>query len=209
MKKILPRHPITCYFRNMDFDALREIVLARRSIKPALMNGQKIEDTMIHRLLELADWAPTHGHTEPWRFVIFARDAVRQFCADHAALYKAFVDPAKFETAKYEKQLHNGDLASHIIAVYMKRGSNPKISATEELCATAAAVENILLGAAALGLAVLWSTGGVTLQEPMKEYLSLQPDDRVVGLLYVGYSNEVPKTGTRVVPLAAKATWRG
>ncbi len=192
----------------MNFDILQNIIMHRRSTKPALMNGKRIDDAIIEQLLQLGDWAPTHGHTEPWRFIVFAHDAAKQFCKDHAELYKANTSAEKFETAKYEKLLHNGDNVSHIIAVYMKRGTNPKITALEEICATAAAVENILLAAAALSVAVLWSTGGLTLHPAMKEYFGLQAEDHTLGLLYVGYTDETPKEGRRVVPLNEKTEWR-
>ncbi len=193
----------------MNFQSLEEIITYRRSSKPALMNGRKIEDTIINKLLQLGDWAPTHAHTEPWRFIVFANNAVQQFCRDHANLYKANTRPEKFETAKYEKLLHNGDKASHIIAVYMKRGNNPKITVTEEVCATAAAVQNILLGAAALDIAALWSTGGLTFHPALKTYFALNTEDQVIGLLYLGYADKGLKAGERIVPLEQKVEWRG
>src|SRR5215212_5583638 len=112
-----------------NFEILQDIIRHRRMSKPALMNGKKIEDKIIYQLIELADWAPTHGHTEPWRFVVHSGDAVQKFCYDHAELYKTNTPEEKFLTATYEKLKHQGDKLSHIILVYMKRGSNPKIPA--------------------------------------------------------------------------------
>ena len=191
----------------MNFEIIKKNIQERRSCKPALMNGKKIEDIHIHQLLTLADWAPTHAHTEPWRFVVFANNAVQQFCRDHAEMYKH--NTQKFETAKYEKLLHNADKASHLIAVYMKRGSNPKITFMEEVCATAAAVQNILLGASSLHIAALWSTGGLTYHTAMKHYFGLQDEDQMIGFLYLGYSDIAPKEGHRIVPLKDKIEWRG
>jgi nitroreductase len=185
---------------------LQEIVTNRRSVKPAAMNGRKIDDEQIKALLTLANWAPTHGLTEPWRFIVYSGDAVQQFCHRHAELYKQGTPPEKFTAAKYEKQQHNGDLASHLIAVYMKRGSNPNITALEEICATAAAVQNILLGAESLGIAVLWSTGGVSLLPAMKQFLNLGEEDVVIGLLYMGYTDEPVRPGRRS-PVEEKTTW--
>src|SRR5579872_4698107 len=173
-----------------NFTILREIVINRRSTKPSAFNGEQIEDQQVKDLLELANWAPSHGLTEPWRFIVYGGEAVRQFCRQHAEQYRQTTTPEKFTPAKYEKQLHNGDLASHIILVYMKRGSNPNITAQEEVCATAAAVENILLGAETMGLAILWSTGGTVLQPAMHDWLGLGPEDRVLGLLYLGRTDE-------------------
>jgi nitroreductase len=179
------------------FNVLEELIVKRRSIKPAVLNGKKIDDQQIMQLLTVANWAPTHGFTEPWRFVVYSGDAVNRFCADQAELYKLHEPSATFNAAKYEKQLHNGDKASHLIAVYMKRGSNPNIPELEELCATAAAVQNILLGAEALGIAALWSTGGMVLKPAMKDYLGLGEADSMIGLLSLGYTDEESRPGKR------------
>ena len=188
------------------FNTLQEIVINRRSGKTAAFNGRKIDDQQVEQLLELANWAPTHGLTEPWRFVIYSGEAVRQFCHQHAEQYRQITPPDKFNATKYEKQQQNGDLASHLVLVYMKRGTNPNIPALEEICATAAAVDNILLGAEALGIAVLWSTGGTVLQPVMKEYLGLGPDDIILGLLYMGYTDEARRPGKRT-PITEKTKW--
>ncbi len=185
---------------------LEEIIANRRSTKPAVMNGQPINDADINRLLSLANWAPTHGLTEPWRFVVYKGESSKQFCTDQAEMYKAGTPADKFIPAKYEKLLHNGDKASHLVVVYMKRGNNPNITALEEVCATAAAVQNILLGAAALGIAALWSTGGSILKPVMNEYLGLGSEDVVIGLLYLGHSDEPTKPGRRT-PVEDKVKW--
>jgi len=189
------------------FNVLQDIITSRRSTKPAALNGRKIDDQQVQQLLSLADWAPTHANTEPWRFIVYSGDAVQQFCHRHAELYRQNTPPEKFNTAKYEKQQHNGDKASHLIAVYMQRGSNPNITELEEICATAAAVQNILLGAETLGIAVLWSTGGSTLAPVMKEFLGLGQEDRMIGLLYMGYTDEPFKPGRRLLPIESKTKW--
>ncbi len=191
---------------NNSFDVLERVIISRRSIKPAALNGQKIGEDKIKALLELANWAPIHGFTEPWRFVVFSGDAIPRFCQRNAEMYKETTEPEKFSSAKYEKQLHNGDKASHIIAVYLKRGSNPNITMLEEICAVAAAVQNILLGAGALGIAVLWSTGGAVLLPAMEGYLGIDEEDIMIGLLYMGYTDEPAKTGKRT-PIEDKIKW--
>jgi len=188
------------------FHLLQETIAGRRSTKPAVLNGKKIEDGQVRQLLELANWAPTHANTEPWRFMVYSGAGVQQFCREHAELYRTHTPPAAFTPAKYEKQLHNGDKASHLIVVYMKRGNNPNITALEEICATAAAVENILLGAEALGIAVLWSTGGMLLHPVMKDYFGLGNEDVLLGMLYMGYTDEPVKSGKRG-PVEEKTSW--
>jgi len=172
------------------------------------MNGRLIDNADVEKLLQLADWAPTHAHTEPWRFVVYAHDKAQAFCKDHAELYKSITPAEKFNTATYEKLLHNGDKVSHIVAVIMKRGDNPKIPALEEISATSAAVQHILLGAETLGIAALWSTGGLTHNPALKEYFGLQEQDIIIGLLYLGYTDDIAKEGKRIVPLHHKVEWK-
>ena len=189
------------------FETLQTIVRNRRSGKPAEMNGKKIDNAVIHQLLELADWAPTHGRTEPWRFVVYEGPAIAGFFADHAELYKAHTDPEKFTQAKYEKLQQQGALVSHIVLVYMKRTIGNSIPAAEESAAVAAAIENLLLGAAALDIAALWSTGGMTHHPSMKAYLGLAEEDLVMGLLHLGYTDQPQKEGKRNISLDDKLVW--
>lgn len=172
------------------------------------MNGKKIDDSIIQQLLELADWAPTHGYTEPWRFIVYSGNALEQFCTDHADMYKEVTPSDKFNNAKYEKLKHSADKLSHLIVVYMKRAENAKMPVVEEIAAVAAAVQNILLGATALGIASMWSTGGVTHQPVMKTYLGLKDEDIIMGLLHLGYTDEISKEGKRMIPLSDKVIWK-
>ena len=191
---------------NDSFSVLSEIIKERRSTKPAQFNGTFIPDEQVEKLLELADWAPTHGNTEPWRFVVYAGDAAKTFCNDHAELYKRTVPAENFQQASYDKIIENGKKCSHIIVAVMQRGQLAKIPLWEEAAATAAAMQNILLAATALGIASFWSTGGMVHNPAMKTFLHLNESDRVMGILFFGYS-EITNKGKRSVPLTDKVKW--
>lgn len=189
------------------FETLQKIIRNRRSTKPAEMNGQLIDNSLIHQLFELADWAPTHGRTEPWRFIVYEKEAKQQFCLAHAELFKQHTDPEKFTNAKYEKIQQQGDTLSHIVVVYMKRTLSNSIPAIEEIAAVSAAIENLLLGAAAVNIAALWSTGGMTHHPSLKKYLGIGEEDLVMGLLFLGYTDQPQQTGKRNIVLENKVEW--
>ena len=191
---------------NDRFEIIASIIKNRRSIKPVKMNGKKIPDEQVRELLKLANWAPTHGRTEPWRFIIYSGDKVKEFCYQHAELYKARTSAEKFEQGSYDKQLHNGDLASHLIIAVMQRGNSPKIPVLEEIAATAIAVQNILLGATAKNIATFLSTSGMTHTPHMKNFLNLRDEDTVIGLVYLGYNDERIE-GKRQTEMDQKVTW--
>ena len=192
---------------NDQFLQVEKTIKNRRSIGWAKMNGKQVPDETVNQLLALADWAPTHGRTEPWYFFVYGGDALKQFGKTHADLYWQHTAEDKRQEATFEKLLHNVDLASHLIIAVMKRGTNPKIPQLEEIAAASAAVQNILLGATALGIATFWSTGGMTNNPALKDHLQLGPDDIILGLLYMGYTDEPAKDGVRNIPLAEKVKW--
>jgi len=191
-----------------SFSVLSGIIKSRRSTKPVQMNGNIIPDEQVEQLLELADWAPTHGNTEPWRFIVYTGEQAKTFCLQHAGLYMKVTPPEIFLQSNYNKILHNGDKVSHIIVAAMQRGKLSKIPVLEEEAATAAAIQNILLGATALGIASFWSTGGLTYHPAMKEFLQLRDENMVMGILFLGYA-DITQMGKRNIPLTEKVKWFG
>jgi nitroreductase len=186
------------------FATLSTIIKNRRSVKAQMMNGKRIPDYQVQSLLELADWAPTHGLTEPWRFVVYANPT--DFCHEHARLYKEHTPAENFIEASYNNFYTQGDKASHVIIAIMKRGDLPKIPVKEEVEAVACSVQNILLGATALNIASFWNTGGMATKQPMKDFLGLGEHDQVAGVIYLGYADQHP-AGSRKVPLDEKVKW--
>jgi nitroreductase len=192
---------------NNGFELLEHIVRTRRSVSWKNMNGRIIPDEQVDKLLALADWAPTHGRTEPWRFLVYAGEALKEFGKVHADLYWQHTAEDKRQAATYEKLLHNVDKASHLVVAVMKRGENVKIPQVEEMAATSAAIQNMLLGATALGIASFWSTGGMTHSPALIDYLGFDTEDIIMGLIFLGYTDEPGKDGVRSVPMPEKVKW--
>ncbi|SJZ44517.1 Nitroreductase [Chitinophaga eiseniae] len=192
---------------NTTTSYLEKIIASRRTVKPTSMNGRKIADETVQQLLQMADWAPTHGYTEPWYFVVYGGDKVQEFCTAHADLYKQFTPPDKFIAGSYDKLKSQGDLASHVIAICMKRGSNPKIPVVEEIAAVSCAVQNMWLSATSQGIAAYWGSGGMTFHPAMQDYLGLGDDDQVLGFFYLGYTDDPVQPGKRLKPLSEKVKW--
>lgn len=192
---------------NAQTRQVEDIIRQRRTVKPEKMNGGLIPDEDIMELMALADWAPTHARTEPWRFIVFGDEQVDAFCLTHARLYQEHTATANFTKEKQDKLLRMGDNVSHVIVCYMKRVANHKIPEIEEISATACAIQNLLLGAAAKGIAAFWSTGGLTHHPAMKAHFGLGADDCILGVLYLGYSDHPLMEGSRIIPLEEKIKW--
>lgn len=171
------------------------------------MNGNAIDENIMRDILSLADYAPNHGLTEPYRFIVYSNKSRLEFCRQHAELYKANTDPEKFDVSKYNNFYHMGDKASHVVIAIMKRGILEKIPVWEEEASVATAIQNILLGAAAMGIAGYWGSGGMARRKEFKTWLGLREEDMVMGVLYFGYTDKHPEF-IRHVPFSEKVEWR-
>lgn len=189
-----------------DFASIQSIIQNRRTVKPNLLNGNKIPDAQVLEILELANWAPSHGLTEPWRFKVYAGEAVKTFCQQHADLYRQNIPAEKYMPEKFDKLAHMGDAASHILIGIMHRGNLPAIPVLEEIAAASCAIQNILLGATAAGIATYWGSGGMAYHPAMKAYLNLREEDLVLGIIYLGYSDKKP-VGRRNSTIEDKIEW--
>ncbi|MFA6082817.1 nitroreductase [Mucilaginibacter sp.] len=190
---------------DTTFSAIANNIKTRRTIKPSTMNGNKIPNGHIASILELADWAPTHGLTEPWRFIVF--ETPTEFCAQHAEIYKQANPGESFNPTTYTNLTNQGNNASHVVIAIMKRGDLPKIPVFEEVISASCAVQNLLLGATALNIGAFWSTGGMALKPAFAEHFGLGAEDQVLGVLYLGYTDQQPE-GKRNTPIAEKITWQ-
>ncbi|MCL0149365.1 hypothetical protein, partial [Klebsiella pneumoniae] len=74
----------------------------------------------------------------------------------------------KFNPIKFEKLKNNPLLASHVIAIGMRRTTTKNIPEIEDIEAVACAVQNIYLTVSAYGLGGYWTTGGVTYYDEAK-----------------------------------------
>ncbi|MEQ8242458.1 nitroreductase [Fulvivirga sp.] len=166
-------------------EVVNEAIKNRRSIFTGMFSGEKVDNAVIEKMLENANWAPTHKLTEPWRFVVFEGEGLKKLGEFQSELYKArAVGNGNFNEATFDMLAAKPLECSHIIAIGMKRhGVVPEV---EEVCSTACAVQNMLLTAAAYGIGCYWSTGGVTFYEEAKPFFGLDEEDKLLGFLFIG-----------------------
>jgi nitroreductase len=180
-----------------DIQEINRLIKTRRSSFPAQFSGAKIDEAIIEQILENANWAPTHGRTEPWRFVVFSDAGLKKLADFQSELYKKITKPEKFDEIKYEKLKNQPLKCSHIIAIGMKRQENGKIPEIEEIEAVACAVQNMYLTATAYGVGAYWGSGGITYFEEAKAFLGLDAPDKLLGFFYVGEIAKPSPEGTR------------
>jgi len=111
-----------------------------------------------------------------------------------------------FLQGTYEKLQNTPLLASHIIALCMKRTTTKRIPEIEDVEAVACAVQNIYLSVSAYGLGGYWTSGGVTYKEEAKLFFGLGEEDKLLGFFYIGHV-AVPSPSAKRKPLEEKVRW--
>ncbi|MEM7654809.1 MAG: nitroreductase [Bacteroidota bacterium] len=194
---------------TFDLASVNRLLQLRRSIFPVDYSDEPVSKEELEQLLQNAHWAPNHGHTEPWHFVVFhGKEALIEFGEAHAELYRKHTPEETFVEKKFNKLQGKPKKAAAIIAICMKRGSNPKIPEIEEVEAVACAVHNMHLTATAMGLGGYWSSGGMTYHASMQEFLGLGPEDRCLGFFFLGRPKSGWKQGRRKTNWEDKVEWR-
>lgn len=190
-----------------NIEEINHLIRNRRSVFPKQFEeGKQIPDEIIAQILENATWAPNHGHTEPWYFVVFTGEGLKTLAQFQSELYKQTTAPDKFKEATYQTLQNNPLKASHVIALCMKRDPNKKHAEVEEIAAVACAVQNIYLSVTAYGLGGYWTTSGVTYREQAKSFFGLGEEDKLLGFFYIGYV-AVPSPDGKRKPLEEKVVW--
>ncbi|HWJ28798.1 MAG TPA: nitroreductase [Flavisolibacter sp.] len=189
-----------------NIEEFNQLIRIRRSVLPMqFQEGRAVRDEVILQILENADWAPSHGQTEPWRFVVFSGEGLKKLANFQSEMYKE-LSGEHFKEAKYNNLKKNPLMASHVIALCMKRDPAKKHPVIEEVEAVACAVQNIYLSVTVYGLGGYWTTGGVTYHEEAKSFFGLTEDDKLLGFFYIGYV-AIPSPEGKRKPVEEKVVW--
>ncbi len=189
-----------------NLSEITEVIQNRRTIYPETFTNRVVHREIIEHVLNNAIWAPTHGMTQPWRFKVFINEGLERLGNFMAAHYKATTTPEKFLQSKFDKYLNRAKNGSVVIAICMERQKSERIPEVEEVAAVACAVQNMYLTCTAYGLGALWSTGGGTYSEEMKQFLQLGEKDRCLGFFFIGYPEKEWPKGQRQ-PIEYKTEW--
>jgi len=140
---------------------------ARRRTHKAFGPDPVPRETLIE-ILEAARFAPTHHMTEPWRFRVLGPETL-------AALKEV---AGEKEAAKLDRA------PTLVVATAVLSGD--LVQDEEDVCATAAAIELVLLAATELGLATYWRTPQILRTPPGRHAVGIPAGERFLGLLHFG-----------------------
>jgi nitroreductase len=170
----------------------------RQAVYPIHYNGRKVENHIIHEVLENANQAPSHKRTYPWRFKVYSGEALNRLMDQMAAIYLELTDRDQVDLKKLQKFEDRKTQVSHVITLGVQYHPNAGIPEFEEECAVACAVQNMWLTLAQYeDVGGYWSTGPLPLSPSFHRWLEMGEDERCLGLFYLGAVDALPKTVKR------------
>jgi nitroreductase len=182
--------PLAIDSLHLRLAAANGLIRRRRSIKPEQMSNAAIDPMILGNLLENANWAPTHGMTQPWRFKVFEEDGRQKLAEALERVYRATTPKDAFRQEKYDGIRDKIFAAPVVIVICLERQESGVIPEIEEIEAVACAVQNMHLTASAVGMAAYWSSPPYVYTDEMKTFLRLSPRDRCLGLFYLGWPKD-------------------
>jgi len=170
----------------------------RRSIRE--YTSRKVSERILETILEAATWAPSAHNAQPWRFIVVKDSALK------LKLAKTMANRWKKDLAKNgvsEKDLENLVKASverftkaPIVIVpcltmaemhHYPDKRRQKIEFLMGVQSVAAAIENMLLAAHAMGLGACWFCAPLFCPETVRKVLNIPPNFEPQALITLGY----------------------
>jgi nitroreductase len=189
-----------------SWDFAKALIHSRQTVMPRRLQEPGPHAAQLRELLALAAAAPDHGQLTPWRFVVIP-PAERGRLAEAFAQALTDRDPgasAEQLVAAREKA-HRAPLLMVVIACLGTR--EPDIPALERLVSVGAAVQNMLLGAHAMGFGTGLTSGKAMTSTRLRALLALPEEDVPVCCINIGtVARHKPRQGKRPAPEAFTST---
>ena len=150
-----------------------QAIKERRSIRQ--YSQEPVSEDQLTQILEAGRWAPSRGNSQPWKFIVLNDDQIRKELAE------------TISSGKFLAQ------APQVIAVVV----DPKASKHPEQ-EGAAAIQNMLLVAYALGLGACWiSVHGTDWGKTAAQVLGIPDDEWLISVVSIGHPAEAPEKGRK------------
>lgn len=178
----------------------RTLVTTRSSVLPRRLIEPGPDTDQLQQLFDMAAAAPDHGQLVPWRFIIVPAEARHRLAEVFAlALLDRDAGASLQQIEAAREKAHRSPL---LIVVVARLGPEPSgISGLERMVSLGAAVQNILLGAHAMGYGAGLTSGKAMVSARMAQLLDLREGESAVCCINIGTVAQ-PRARSRSRPAA-------
>ncbi len=153
------------------------------------MRPDAVPRDVLEKLIDAAVQAPNHRLTRPWRFWVLTGEAREELGEAMAEAARSGLDTSAGDDvgAVLDRERAKPLRAPAIVVVGIDQEPSDPVLSMENVEAGAAAIQNLLLAAHAMGLAAIWRTGASVYSTLVKRHFGLGDEDVLLGFVYVGY----------------------
>ena len=181
----VPRGDDALVLGSEAFASAQALIASRQNVSPKRLLDPGPSVRQLEALLLLAAAAPDHGQLTPWRFIIVP-SAQRHRLAEVFALAlrdrDAAATPEQVESAR--RKAHRAPLL--LVAVACLQPRAPNTPPLERMVAMGAAIQNVLLGAHAMGYGAGLTSGQAMASPRLGELLNLADAEVPVCCVNIG-----------------------
>ena len=197
----------------MDFF---EAVEARRSVRK--YKPDPVSRELVMKVLHAANNAPSAVNLQQWEFIVASGERIARLGESYGramenvgrVIESAYSKPGNKDLPPREELLNFARVyggAPLVIAVLTDAADDPAFRKAH-LESASAAMENLVLAAAALGLGTCWMTGPLRDETHLRAILGVPDSKEIVAITPLGYPASVPPRKPRKDPdLSRKVTW--
>lgn len=150
-----------------------QAIKERRSIRQ--YSQEPVSGNQLTQILEAGRWAPSRGNSQPWKFIVLKDAQILKELAE------------AIPSGKFLAEAPRGV----VVVVNPKSSKHPEQEA-------AAAIQNMLLAAHALGLGTCWiSIYSTDCEEKAKQLLIIPEEELCVSVVSIGHPDETPEKGRK------------
>lgn len=193
----------------MEIKGFHDIILSRRSIR--WFRHDALPDDVLYKILECGVKAPNAGGSEPWFFIVVKdrklRDEIHKLLLEAHKFYATLALKEPLPQDKVDKWLSRINEGMYYAPVYIaayadfrRRTHNEQFINVEKILVTqsvAAAIENILLAAHALGIGSVWLGVPLLMREEFDRVLQPPEGCELQAIIALGYPSETPRARSR------------
>lgn len=181
---------------DVDVQSTELAELIRRRRTSMLVDKQRdVPHQMLSDLCEIAQWAPNHKRTWPWRFAIADGPARARLGNTIADAMQAHGDPPDKVDKARTKYLRTPTT----LIVGSAPGDSP-LRTAENRDAVAAGIQNLLLMATAQGLASYWGSCPKGANDVVADLCGFEPGTHISALIYLGWASSTVESPGRPAP---------
>jgi nitroreductase len=180
------------------FEATQALILSRHNVLPKRLAAPGPDTAQLNALLALAAAAPDHGMITPWRFILVpAGKRARLADAFVAALLDRDYEASAIDIERAREKAHRAPVLLIAIAHLGRR--EPDTPPFERLVSMGAAIQNLLLGAHAMGFGAGLTSGRAMTSTRLRVLCRLRDDETAVCCISIGTVTQ-RKPSSRVHP---------